>query len=220
MPQPTAAGSLTTAAKNADLHGNAPDRAVVALLLIDFINAMDFDGGEALLQQTLPVARAVAELKRRAKAAGMPVVYVNDNYGKWRSDFQKLVHHVIDDDTRGRPVAELLRTDDDDYFVLKPKHSGFFSTTLDTLLDYLGTRTLILTGVAGNICVLFTASDAYMRDFNLLIPEDCIASESEGLNRQALTQMRTVLGADTTASAELDLEALMGGAAPAADEGE
>lgn len=195
-------------AKNSDLHGNAPDHAPVALLLIDWINAMDFDGGEALLAQALPAARAVAALKRRATEAGIPVVYVNDNYGKWRSDFQKLVDHVVDDSTPGRPVAELLRPDQDDYFVLKPKHSGFFSTTLDTLLDYLGSHTLILTGVAGNICVLFTASDAYMRDFHLVVPEDCLASQRKGLNDQALEQMRTVLDADTTPSTELDLRAL------------
>jgi nicotinamidase-related amidase len=216
---PTAANSTGNAVKNADLHGNAPDNAPVALLLIDFINAMDFEGGEALLQQTLPVAGAVAKLKRRAKAAGIPVVYVNDNYGKWRSDFQALVDHCADG-SPGQPIAELLQPDEDDYFVLKPKHSGFFSTTLDTLLDHLGTRTLVLTGVAGNICVLFTASDAYMRDFHLVIPEDCLASQTEAVNRQALEQMRTVLDADTTPSAELDLRALLRGSAPSGAEAE
>src|SRR5207247_3704918 len=101
---------------------------------------------------------------QRAKLSGIPAIYVNDNFGKWRSDFKNLVAHVIDDQTRGRAIAELLRPEDDDYFVLKPKHSGFFSTSLGLLLRRLGSETLILAGWAGDICILFTASDAHMRD--------------------------------------------------------
>jgi nicotinamidase-related amidase len=195
-------------AKNEDLHGNVPDKAEVALLLIDVINDLEFDRGEQLLKHALPVAERIAVLKKRAKGAAIPVIYVNDNFGKWQSDFNKLLKHCLEDDVRGRPLAELLRPEDDDYFVLKPKHSGFFSTTLDTLLDYLKTRTLILTGVAANICVLFTANDAYMRDFNLLIPSDCVASNTAEDNEHALNLMSQVLKADTRPSTELDLAAL------------
>jgi nicotinamidase-related amidase len=102
----------------------------------------------------------------------------------------------------------MLLPEEDNYFVLKPKHSGFFSTTLDVLLDYLKARTLIITGIAGNICVLFTANDAYMRDFNLYVPGDCVASNDPEDNRHALQQIRTVLKADITPSTELDLEAV------------
>ena len=109
---------------------------------------------------------------------------------------------------RGKPVAELLRPDQDDYFVLKPKHSGFFSTTLDTLLKYLGTRTVVLAGMAANICVLFTANDAYMRDLYLVVPADCVASNTEEENRYALDQMQKVLKADVRPSTELSFEAL------------
>ena len=163
-------------AKNPDLHGSAPDESSVVLLLIDVINAMEFEGAEKLLEHAIPLARRIAELKRRAREARIPVVYVNDNFGRWQSDFRAVLEHVLEDGVPGRPVAELLAPDADDYFVLKPKHSGFFSTTLDTLLDYLGAKTLILTGVAGNICILFTANDAYMRDFHLVVPVDCVAS--------------------------------------------
>jgi len=97
---------------------------------------------------------------------------------------------------RGRPIAELLRPREEDYFVLKPKHSGFFSTGLDTLLKYLGAQALIITGVATNNCVLFTANDAYMRDFELAIPSDCVAANTDEDNRYALEQMRSVLKAD------------------------
>jgi nicotinamidase-related amidase len=195
--------------KNADLHGNVPDSSPVALLLIDVINDLEFKGGEELLPFALPVAERIAALKRRAKAAGIPVIYANDNYGRWQSDFTRLVEHCRDPNVRGKPIADLLVPEDDDYFVLKPKHSAFFATTLETLLRYLGTTTLILTGMAGNICVLFTANDAYMRDYHLLIPSDCIASLSPDDNEFALRQMRSILDADTTPSTELDLGPLL-----------
>jgi nicotinamidase-related amidase len=195
-------------AKNEDLHGNVPDKSDVALLLIDVINDLEFDGGEKLLRHALPMAKNLAALKRRAKESGVPVIYVNDNFGKWQSDFKKILEHCIAEDTRGRPVAELLRPEPDDYFVLKPKHSGFFSTTLDILLDYLEVKTLILTGLTGDICVLFTAHDAYMRDFNLVIPSDCVASQDPGENEYTLEKMKRLLDADTRPAAEIDFEEL------------
>jgi nicotinamidase-related amidase len=196
-------------AKNEDLHGNVPDKSNVALLLIDVINDLEFESGAELLRHALPMAERLAALKRRAKEAGVPVIYVNDNFGKWQSDFKKILEHCLKEDVRGRPVAELLRPEDeDDYFVLKPKHSGFFSTTLDILLDYLQARTLILTGLTGDICVLFTAHDAYMRDFNLVIPADCVASNDPSENDYTLRKMANLMDADIRPSAEIDFEAL------------
>src|SRR5437867_13298602 len=109
------------------------------------------------------MARRRLRLKRRAKKAGVPVVYVNDNFGRWKSDFRRTVEHCARHG-RGRELVESLRPAEDDYFVLKPKHSGFFSTTLETLIRYSETQTLILTGIAGNFCVLFTANYDYRRD--------------------------------------------------------
>ena len=194
---------------NPDLHGNAPDKSSVALILIDVINALDFDRGEQLLEYALPMARNIAALKRRAKEAGIPVVYSNDNFGRWQSDLNQVLDHVLHDGVPGRPLAEILHPEKDDYFVLKPKHSGFFSTQLDILLDYLGARTLILTGVQANICVLFTANDAYMRDYTLVVPSDCVASSDPPEAEHALQQMQVVLKAQVTPSSELDLEALI-----------
>jgi nicotinamidase-related amidase len=194
--------------KNRSLHGSAPDSCPVALLLIDVINDLEFPGADALLRFALPMADHIAELKRRARAARIPVIYVNDNFGRWQSDLRKLIDHCLNDDVRGRPLVERLLPNDDDYFVLKPKHSGFYSTTLDTLLSYLEAETLILAGVAGNICVLFTANDAYMRDYNLIVPSDCVASNSQEENSHALEQMREILRTDIRPSTELDLEAL------------
>jgi nicotinamidase-related amidase len=195
-------------AKNDDLHGNAPDKADVALLLIDVINDLEFPEGDQLLRHALPMARRIAALKRRARQEGIPVVYVNDNFGRWRSDLNAQVDHCLRDGVRGQPVVELLRPDVDDYFVLKPKHSGFFSTALDTLLEYLGVRAVVLAGLAGNNCVLFTANDAYMRDLQLAVPSDCVASNTEEDNRYALDQMHKVLKADTRPSTDLSFEAL------------
>lgn len=194
--------------KNEDLHGSAPDKAEAALLLIDVINDLEFEGAESLLESALPMAERIAELKKRARQSGIPIVYVNDNFGKWQSNFNKLLEHCLRDGVRGEPLAKLLKPDDDDYFVLKPKHSGFYSTTLDTLLDYLEVKTLILTGVAANICVLFTANDAYMRDFKLVIPADCVASNTVEENEHALELMEKILKADISPSTELDLEQL------------
>jgi nicotinamidase-related amidase len=195
-------------AKNEDLHGNVPDKSPVALLIVDMINDLEWPGGDRMAKQIVPVAERVADLRRRAKAADVPVVYVNDNFGKWQSDRDELLSHCLDDDVRGRPMVKLIAPDAEDYFVLKPKHSGFYSTTLETLLAYLQARTLILTGIAGNSCVLFTASDAFMRDYFLFVPSDCTASIDPEDNVYALKQMREVLDADTTPSTKLDLKAL------------
>jgi nicotinamidase-related amidase len=191
-----------------DLHGSAPDKSEAVLLLIDVINDFDFEEGDELLKLALPVGRNIAELKKRATAAGIPSVYVNDNFGRWQSDFKKIVAHCSSDDAKGKSFVKLLLPDDDDYFVLKPKHSGFYSTTLELLLTHLGAKNLILTGIAGNNCVLFTANDAYMRDFKVFIPADCVVSNTEEENEHALEQMETVLKADVTVSSELDLKAI------------
>ena len=191
-----------------DLHGSAPDKSAAALLLIDVINDFDFPEGEQLLQLALPVGGNIAELKTRARAAGIPAIYVNDNFGRWQSDLKKIVAHCSNEKAKGKSFVELLLPEDDDYFVLKPKHSGFYSTSLDLLLTHLTAKNLILTGIAGNNCVLFTANDAYMRDYKIFIPSDCTVSNTEQENLHALEQMETVLKADTTIASKLDLQAI------------
>jgi len=194
--------------KNHDLHGAAPDQAPVALLLIDVINDMEFEGGDALFAQAFPMAEQLAAFKKRAKAAGIPVIYANDNFGRWKSDFATLVRHCTEDRVRGRPIAQVLAPDADDYFVLKPKHCAFFSTPLDTLLAYLGARTLILTGLTGDMCVLFTAAAAFMRDLHVIVAEDCVASIDPDDNERALDYMVRVMDAEVRPSADIDFTAL------------
>ena len=195
-------------AKQNDLHGSAPDNTSVALLLIDVINDLEFGGGEALLAHALPMAMHIAALKRRAAQVGIPVIYVNDNFGRWQSDFAKLLAHCLHDGVRGQPLAAQLRPESEDYFVLKPKHAGFYATTLDILLRHLHVTTVILTGLTGDICVLFTANDAYIRDFHIVVPADCVASQDAEENRHALLHMQRVLKADVQPSTALDLRAL------------
>jgi len=193
---------------NADLHGYAPDKADGALLLIDVVNRFDFPDGDRLLKQAMPIAEPLARLAARARRAGAPVIYVNDNFGRWRSDFGDLVEHCVEPGSPGRDFVSRLRPEESDYQVIKPKHSGFFSTTLGTLLEYLGARTLILAGVTTDICVLFTANDAYMRDYHLIIPEDCAAAVEAADHANALRLMSRVLKAEIGPSADVDVEPL------------
>ena len=199
---------MPTPAKNEDLHGNVPDKSPVALLIVDMINDLEWPGGDRMAEQIMPVARRIRELRDRATALDIPTVYVNDNFGRWQSDLSAVLCHCLEDDVLGRRMVEIIKPEADDYFVLKPKHSGFYSTTLDTLLAYLKASTLIITGIAGNSCVLFTASDAFMRDYHLIVPSDCCASIDPSDNEHALRQIREVLHGDTTPSTDLDLKRL------------
>jgi nicotinamidase-related amidase len=187
--------------RNPALHGSAPDKSEIVLLIVDVINDLDFPEAKQLLRFVPAMARKLRKLKERAKAEGVPVIYVNDNFGRWRSDVRRLVEHCRKG--QARHLVDALRPKEDDYFVLKPKHSGFFSSTLETLLRYLGARRLIITGIAGNFCVLFTANDAYMRDYELLVPSDCTISNTARENREALNLMKRYLKANTAISARL-----------------
>ena len=194
--------------KNEDLHGNAPDSSPVALLVIDMINDLEFPGGDELAEPAHAAAKNIATLKQQAKKQNIPVIYVNDNFGRWRSNFNEVVNHVLTDGVRGQRLAELLKPDADDYFVLKAKNSAFYETTLHMLLTYLGVKHLIITGLATDSCVLFSANDAYMRDLKLSVPSDCVAATKATYTHDALAYMKRVLRADITPSTQLDLAEL------------
>jgi nicotinamidase-related amidase len=184
--------------------------AGTALLLIDVVNDLAFDGSGPLVAQAEAMAASLAQLKRRATTAGVPTIYINDNFGQWRSDFRRTVAHCTARSSPGHRVSRRLRPTAHDYFVLKPKHSGFFDTTLDTLLETLGVRRVILTGIAGNICVLFTANDAYMRDYKIFAPADCIVSNTATDNDHALRQIGVVLKGNVAPSERLRFHASRG----------
>ena len=167
------------------------------------INEFSFDGADRVMPAVEQAARHIADLKRRMKEARLPVLYVNDNFGRWQSDFRMLVARCLEEECRGKQIARMLLPEDDDYCVLKPKHSGFYATPLELLLQYLEVGRVIITGIAGDNCVLFTAADAYMREFDVAVPADCVVSLDADRNRSALAQMRITLKPDTDPSTRI-----------------
>jgi len=193
---------------NDDLHGNAPDRSPAVLLLVDVINDLDFPQNEKLLAQSEELGSRIASLKRSCKAAGIPTIYVNDNHGKWRSDISEVLRYALRPASPGRLMVRQLVPDSEDYIVLKPKHSAFYATPLETLLEYIGAKTLIVAGLTTNACVMITASDIYVRDYRLFVPSDCVAALTEEEQRKALELMEKNFAADTTPSLDLDFGAI------------
>lgn len=179
-----------------------------ALLIIDMINDMDFEEGDELLAKIDAAVDIVASLRDEAEKAGVPVIFVNDNFGQWHSDRQRIIEHV--EATRGREILQRLRPGEDDYFIVKPQVSGFYATNLPVLLPRLGASRLILTGVAADICVLFTAADAHMREYALWVPRDAVASDKSEHLDWALGIMRKSMDAETAATSELSLEEWLG----------
>lgn len=186
-----------------DLHGNAPDQCDVVLVLIDVITDFAFPTGAQLLPRAAKAAQKLAELKARARRAGVPCVYANDNHGRWRSDFRALVAHCGREQSRGQGIAALLHPTREDYFVLKPKHSAFYKTCMSTLLEHLGAKTLIMAGFATHSCVMFSATDAFLRGYQLLVPRDGVASDDLAGHRSALSQMQRGLRARTPRCEEI-----------------
>lgn len=165
-----------------------------AVLFIDIINDFDFDGGEKLIKNTEGILPNLIKLKKFAKENELPTIYVNDHYGLWQADFHKIIHHCKND--RSRHVIDKLMPDENDYFLIKPQHSAFFQTPLQSLLNDLGKTHLIMAGIAGDICILFTAKDAYMYQFDMHIPKNCMASEEKENNDYALYLMKSVMKAN------------------------
>lgn len=201
------------APRNDTLNDNAPDNSPIAIIIIDMINDLEFPEGDDILGPSLAAARKIAALKSRAKQCGIPVIFANDNFGKWRSNFNETVAHCLESGVKGEPLAATLAPAADDYFILKPKHSAFYETPLDLLLKHLGSQQLILCGISASMCVQFTATDAYMRGYELHVPADCVASYTPADNDRALQYMKDVLKADITESVALDLQELIKGAA-------
>lgn len=174
-----------------------------ALLIVDVITDLEFEGAEGMLPRVMAMADAVERLRAAAREVDWPVIYVNDRFGRWQASFEEEVERCLREDARGRPLVERLRPTEDDYTVLKPKHSAFFGTTLEVLLQHLGITHLVLVGLSGDICVLATAFDAYMRGYRLCVPSDATAALDPEENDRALAYMRRVLEADTRPSTQL-----------------
>lgn len=165
-----------------------------ALLILDMLNTLEFPEASSLLPFAERAGNNILKLKRRCRRKNIPIIYLNDNFGIWDSDWKTLYSKCIDEKCLGRGIAKKLKPEKGDYFIFKPKHSGFFCTNLEVLLDHLKVKSLIITGIAGNICVLFTANDAHMREFKVIVPNDCIASNTQKDNDYALNFFKGVFG--------------------------
>jgi nicotinamidase-related amidase len=177
-----------------------------ALLIVDMINDFRHEDGDKLFRQVLPVAKTLAALKARARASGVPVIYVNDNFKQWHDSFGTTIGHVQDSSEEGRQIVETLRPGSTDYYILKPHRSGFYKTPLGVLLKELGADELIIAGAATDMCILSTAHDAHMRDYKLRIPRDCTAAITNKHRDQALDLMERVLHANTSPSSTISFK--------------
>jgi nicotinamidase-related amidase len=182
-------------------------RARTALLILDMISDFDFPDGKAVLRAARRIAPRIAALKARAAKARIPAIYVNDNLGRWRSDIRALVSRCSREEALGCDMVRLIAPAEEDFVLLKPKHSGFYSTPLAALLEGAGAKRLILTGLSTHQCILFTANDAYLREFELLIPRDCVGASDVRQSRFALRYFTSVLKADVRPSTRLRLSA-------------
>lgn len=185
-------------------EGKAPGGA--ALLLVDLVNDLVTEGAEALRENAETIGNAVEALRDAATRAGLPVIYVNDNFGHWRAHPEEIVRYCLRSGSHGRVLVERLRPRESDYFIVKPQFSGFYATNLSALLPRLGVNRLILAGIAADICVLFTAADAHMREYGLWVPRDAVASSSDRHRDWALGIMDKSMDAETRAIDELPLE--------------
>jgi len=184
---------------------NGTAAGATALVIIDMIGSWRFPDAQPLLVQAARIAPAIAALKARCRRAGVPAIYANDNHGMWRSDFRHVVADALAQGGRGAGIAEQLAPDDDDYFVLKPKRSGFFATPLHLLLQHLQARRLLVTGVASDQCVVNTVVDAHMRDFDVVVPRDCSAAQTALRHRHALRHFEEALKVPTPLASRIRL---------------
>jgi nicotinamidase-related amidase len=184
-----------------------PAAGHTALLIIDMISCWDFPDAEKLLPGAHAIATRIATLKARCTRAGVPTIYVNDNRGRWRSDFPKLVELSLAAGGAGAEITSALQPEETDYFVLKPKQSAFFATPLELLLAYLKASRLIVTGVASDQCIVATVADAGMRDLESIVPRDCVASQTPARNERFLRQAKEALGVSTPPASRIRLPA-------------
>ena len=174
------------------------------LLLVDFINPLDFPGGEKLASFALVAARATAVLKERLASEGVATIYANDNYGVWQSDFHSLVSTCLGIEGPAGDIARLLYPQASDLTILKPRHSAFYASPLELLLTEMECRELVICGLATDICVQLTAMDAFLREYPAWVPSDCTAAESEQAKASSLEYIRSVLKCDTARSARAE----------------
>ncbi|MFR0354907.1 cysteine hydrolase family protein [Streptomyces sediminimaris] len=166
------------------------------------INTYDHEDADLLVPSAERVVPVVAGLIGRAREAGAPVVYANDNFGSWRSHQGEIVEKALS--TPHRDLVEPLRPDDDALFVLKARHSVFYETPMSYLLWRLGVDHVVLSGQVTEQCVLYSALDAHIRHLDVTVPRDAVACIHPRLGSAALEMMERNMGARIVTAGETD----------------
>ncbi|MEE1757481.1 cysteine hydrolase family protein [Streptomyces sp. SP18CS02] len=183
---------------------STPDRT--ALIVIDMINTYEHEDADALLPSVREALPVLVDLLARAREREVPVIYVNDNFGEWRSHHGEIVETAL-----AGPHAELVEPvapDDTSLFVVKARHSAFYETPLAYLLGQLGVGHVVLCGQVTEQCVLYSALDAHIRHLDVTVPTDAVAHIHEDLAEAALEMMRRNMRARTVPAKEIDFERL------------
>lgn len=178
-----------------------PGRPLSALLVLDMFSSFDFPGGDELFAQAEGVAEPVRALCRRFRAAGSPVVYVNDNFDRWQDGFEELLAHVQGTGRRGAAMVAAFSPKPHDFKLLKPRHSAFFETSLPSLLSHLRVGRVVVCGLATDSCVLSTVMDAKIRELGVIVPADTTASQTAERTARTLAHLRDSCGVETPPSA-------------------
>ena len=174
-------------------------RQSTVLLIIDFINHFRFPDGSKLARRAVSAARATAGLKAYLRKQGCPCIYANDNFGAWNSEFSDLIAECERQRGPSADIVKLLRPARDDLRMLKPRYSAFYGTPLEFILEELGTSTVVIAGIAADMCVMATAQDAHMRKFRIRVPANCIAGFTADHEKSALEVMARTMRVNTTA---------------------
>jgi nicotinamidase-related amidase len=182
------------------------------LVLVDVIHDFVCEDGPLLHERTRRIAPEIARLRRAARAAKVPVIYVNDNHGRWRSSWEDTVVRAVN--ARRGDVARRLRPAATDWFVLKPARSAFYQTPLEALLDSFGAREIIIAGVTTDMCVFSTAHDAVLRHLRCYVPGDTTIALDDESHERALALLAGSLRVDTRPWHELAFLRRPGSRAP------
>jgi nicotinamidase-related amidase len=176
-------------------------RSTRVVLLIDVIQAFDGEDGDRLHERLVPIVPAIARLRRQARAARVPVVYVNDHFGRWRSSWEATVAHAVRSSLGD--AARRLKPAADDFFVVKPGRSAFHQTPLEALLDTMGARELVIAGLTSDMCVLSAAHDASLRKLRCRVPADTCTALDDERHERALALLSTSMKVDTRPATSL-----------------
>ncbi|MFB8399695.1 cysteine hydrolase family protein [Streptomyces yangpuensis] len=164
------------------------------LIVIDMLNTYEHEDAEALVPSVRRALPGITALLAHARASESPVVYVNDNFGEWRSHHGEILEAALAG--RHKSLVEPIAPDESSLFVVKARHSIFFETPLSYLLGQLGAERLVLCGQVTEQCVLYSALDAHIRHFDVVVPDDAVAHIDAGLAEAALQLMRRNMSAD------------------------